>query len=101
MKVIRLRAVPENIHNRLFLILKDHEKTAPSFIKPMLNEIIEENLDFLDRDISHNKKHIQISGVSDEVFMKIMRIASNKGLTMEQLIRQKLDEVVVNYPIEL
>lgn len=101
MKVIRLQAVPENIHDRLSLILKDHEKTAPNFIKPMLNEIIEENFEFLDRDVSHVKKHIQISGVPDEVFMKIMRIASNKGLTMEQLIRQKLDDVVVNYCIEL
>ncbi len=101
MKNIRLKRIPENIHQRLFLILKDHESTAPSFIRPMLNEIIEENIDFLDRDISSGKKEMRISGVPDEVFFKILKIANNKGLTVEQLIRQKLDDVVMNYPIEL
>ena len=101
MKTIRLRAVPESLHDNLVLILKDNEKTAPSLMRPMLNEIIEENLDFLERDISHGKKHIQISGVPDEVFHKIYKIATNKGLTIEQLIRLKLDLFVDNYPIKL
>jgi len=101
MKTIRLQSVPKSLHDNLVLILKDHEKTAPSFMRPMLNEIIEENLDFLERDISHEKKHIQISGVPEDVFRKIYKIATNKGLTIDQLVRQKLDCVVDNYPVKL
>ena len=101
MKSIRLRKVPKNIHHKLFLILKHEETRSPDFVRPLLDEIIEENKKFLNRDVSGSTKEILLSGVSDEVFFKLIRIATNKGLTVEQLIRQKLDCAIYDYPIKL
>ena len=101
MKSIRLRKVPKNIHHKLFLILKTEETSAPDFMRPLLVKIVEENKNFLDRDVSGLTKEILLTGVSMEIFLKLTRIATNKGLTVEQLIRQKLDLTIYDYPIKL
>jgi hypothetical protein len=101
MQEIRLRAVPENLHRDLLDIMDFETKTAPEFLRPMLNDILDDYSEDIKKNMSiGNKKHIRITGVSPKKHQQLINIASHLGITVEQLIKTHMQKVVEEYPIK-
>lgn len=103
MNEIRMRSVPEELHQKVKKILIFECKTSPEYIKPMINDILDEYPDEVKNGtISNNsKKQFRLRCVSPTKYQQLENIAKSTGVTIEQLLKVHLKKVVDNYPINL
>lgn len=101
MQEIRMRAIPESLHKQIRDILDFECKTAPEFIRPILNDILKEySEDVKNATKLQAKKSIRLRGVSPTKYNQLKNISNYLGITIEQLIRLRLQKIADEYPIQ-
>ena len=99
MEEIRL-TVSEELHAKIFDILDFECQKAPEFIKPIINQILEDySEDEIKESISKNKKEIRLRGVSPTKYKRLQSISDHLGISIGQLIRLRLQKTADEHPV--